>query len=36
MLETSRELQHILTAYKDSLGVLGFNFPEPKIEVDEQ
>ncbi|MCH2188348.1 ribonuclease R [Candidatus Gracilibacteria bacterium] len=36
MLKHSRDLQRILTKYKKSLGVLGFNFPEPKIEVDEK
>ena len=36
MLQTAQDLQHILTRYKRELWVLEFDFPEPKIKLDEQ
>ena len=35
MLKNSEKLREILAGYKQELGVLGFDFPETKIELDE-
>jgi ribonuclease R len=35
MLKNSEKLREILAGYKQELGVLGFDFPETKIELDK-